>query len=284
MLYNGNTKIIKIGNDNAAYDSTKKVYQYLKPAEQETDWSKEYLTFLALEDGTFKFSGNSVSYSVDGGSTWASLASNTSTPTVTAGNKIMFKAELEPSPLLSSGIGSFYSTGRFDAMGNPYSLLYGDNFRNVTDLTGKDFALYSLLIGTRVVSAKNLSLPATTLSSDCYAYMFSGCTSLAAAPELPATTLARNCYNTMFRHCSSLTKAPELPAATLVTQCYSRMFNGCTSLNYIKMLATDAYAANCLSNWVFYVASTGTFVKSASMTTLPTGKSGIPSGWAVIDA
>jgi len=280
MIYNGSTKIIKIGNNNAAYDTTKRVYQYYRPAEQETDWSQEYLTFLALEDGTFKFSGNSVSYSVDGGSTWASLASNTDSPTIQAGNKIMFKAELEPSPLLSSGIGSFYSTGRFDAMGNPYSLLYGDNFRNVTDLTGKDFALYSLLIGTRVVSAKNLSLPATTLSSDCYAYMFSGCTSLAEAPELPATTLARNCYNTMFRHCSSLTTAPELPAATLVTQCYYNMFNGCTSLNYIKMLATDAYAVNCLSYWVFYVASTGTFVKHPNAN-LESGVNGIPAGWTV---
>ena len=34
--------------------------------------------------------------------------------------------------------------------------------------------------------------------------MFSGCTSLTTAPELPATTLATSCYAYMFDDCSSL--------------------------------------------------------------------------------
>ena len=34
--------------------------------------------------------------------------------------------------------------------------------------------------------------------------MFSGCTSLAQAPELPAITLARNCYEHMFFECTGL--------------------------------------------------------------------------------
>lgn len=47
------------------------------------------------------------------------------------------------------------------------------------------------------------------------------------------------------------------------------------------MLATSISAGNCLSNWVKGVSSTGTFVKHPDMTTLPTGDSGIPSGWIV---
>ena len=49
------------------------------------------------------------------------------------------------------------------------------------------------------------------------------------------------------------------------------------------MLATNISATGCLSNWVNGVASTGTFVKNPSMTSLPTGTSGIPSGWTVVD-
>jgi hypothetical protein len=62
------------------------------------------------------------------------------------------------------------------------------------------------------------------------------------------------------------------------------MFNGCTNLNYIKMLATDISATSPLGYWVYGVSSTGTFVKNAAMTTLPTGTSGIPTGWTVRDA
>ena len=34
--------------------------------------------------------------------------------------------------------------------------------------------------------------------------MFQGCTSLTEAPELPATTLATNCYSYMFYKCTNL--------------------------------------------------------------------------------
>ena len=124
-------------------------------------------------------------------------------------------------------------------------------------------------------------LPATMLFGECYRGMFQDCTSLTVAPELPATTLDAGCYFSMFDGCTSLTTAPELPATTLYGNCYKYMFYGCRKLNYIKMLATDISASSCLSDWVAYVASTGTFVKNPAMTSLPTGRSGIPSGWTV---
>jgi hypothetical protein len=88
----------------------------------------------------------------------------------------------------------------------------------------------------------------------------------------------------MFNGCTSLTTAPELPATTLADYCYIYMFRGCSKLNYIKMLATNISISGCLTNWVSNVSSTGTFVKNPAMTSLPTGKSGIPSGWTVVDA
>ena len=127
-------------------------------------------------------------------------------------------------------------------------------------------------------------LPATTLSNSCYSEMFYYCDELTSAPELPATTLAIGCYSHMFNYCRSLKTAPELPATTLVKSCYFEMFDNCTSLNYIKCLATDISAIDCLIGWVYNVSSTGTFVKNPNMSNWPTGDSGIPSGWTVQDA
>ena len=125
------------------------------------------------------------------------------------------------------------------------------------------------------------ALPATTLANSCYEEMFYFCTSLTTAPVvLPATTLASYCYRFMFDDCTSLTTAPELPATTLADYCYVGMFYDCPNLTYIKMLATDIRAKNCLGNWVANVSTTGTFVKHPDAK-LPNGGSGIPSGWTV---
>ena len=129
-------------------------------------------------------------------------------------------------------------------------------------------------------------LPATTLTFGCYREMFSACEWINAAPELPATTLTEYCYYGMFEYCYKITTAPELPATNLENQCYFRMFYECSKLNYIKCLAInnigDWYRGT--EDWTYKVASTGTFIKSASATDWKTGTSGIPSGWTVQDA
>ena len=142
---------------------------------------------------------------------------------------------------------------------------------------------YSWMFGGCTSLTTAPELPATTLASHCYMSMFGGCTSLTSAPELPATTLAEGCYYGMFSGCTSLTDAPELPATTLESNCYTCMFINCTSLNYIKCLAEDISAYKCIDGWVIGVASSGVFVKAASMTDWPTGSSGIPEGWTVIN-
>ena len=152
-------------------------------------------------------------------------------------------------------------------------------------------------------------LPATTLANGCYGNMFRSCKKLTSAPELPATKLARDCYSGMFRSCQSLKTAPVLPASETLNGCYWFMFSSCYSLttvpailattlksfscygmlgycgklNYIKCLATEI-EPNSTGAWVPGVASTGTFVKAASMNDWTTGKDGIPEGWTVIDA
>ena len=127
-------------------------------------------------------------------------------------------------------------------------------------------------------------LPATTLADSCYSYMFYGCSGLTTAPELPATTLANDCYSSMFRGCTNLTTAPELPATTLAAYCYRGMFRNCSKLNYIKCLGVNGINQNnSTTNWVYGVASGGTFIKNQDAT-WTTGVDGIPTNWIVEDA
>ena len=67
-------------------------------------------------------------------------------------------------------------------------------------------------------------------------------------------------------------------AETLPDDCYQQMFYGCSSLQSITMMASSYRAAN-FTNWVKDVASTGDFYYNQNNTSLPTGDSGIPTGW-----
>ena len=57
-----------------------------------------------------------------------------------------------------------------------------------------------------LVSIPENLLPCTNLTGSeyCYANMFRNCSSLEIAPDLPATTLVSNCYNYMFQECFRL--------------------------------------------------------------------------------
>lgn len=68
-------------------------------------------------------------------------------------------------------------------------------------------------------------LPAMTLAEGCYADMFSYCNSVTSMVQLPATTLAKSCYYGMFYYCRGLTNIVELPATTLPDYCYYEMFD-----------------------------------------------------------
>lgn len=213
------------------------------------DWKREYLTFKALQSGTFKFSAatssSKVQYSLDEGTTWVELNHNTNTPTVNSGEKIIWKAS-GITPQNTTGIGTFSSTGDYEAMGNVMSMAFGDNFRGAKQLQEIYQFAYLFRDSTGLVNAANLRLPATTLSYTCYSNMFKGCTSLITAPKLPATAMAPYCYTYMFDGCQSLTKAPELPAMTLAQNCYAYMFRDCFLLSSPpSRLPATTMAPNC---------------------------------------
>ena len=213
----------------------------------------EYFTIEALEDGlTANLSINACEYCIDNGE-WNTLAKATNTESINTGQTLSFRGNLTPTSI--NGIGTFTISKKCNVKGNVMSLLYGDDLIDKTDLTGKKYAFYKLFYNcSKIVDASELILPATTLATYCYQYMFCGCTSLTTAPELPATTLVNDCYEYMFEDCKGLTTAPELPATTLATYCYYSMFEGCTGLTVAPELPATTLATGCYG-YMFYGAN-----------------------------
>ena len=166
------------------------------------------------------------------------------------------------------------------------SLISSTSFADLTVLTGNSGRHFAYLFKscTRLKNhpTKKLVLPATTLQQLCYSSLFEGCSGLTEAPDLPATTVPYGCYWSMFQGCSNLTKAPDLPATAPGRWSYRDMFKNCSRLNSVKCLATDLSVSNCTETWLNGVPSTGTFTKKAGVT-WPTGASGIPDGWTVVE-
>lgn len=307
MLYVGDASA------SCAYLGDQLVWEPSSPEPPAPSYDEMPLTFEILSAGTIVWedrqSNHPIQYSTDGGTTWNNMGSSIS---VNSGDRVSFRGDNPTYYVSNTNYGCFGTgiTAVFNAVGNVLSMIDSTNYATSGYVQLSTYALDRLFNGcVGIVSAENLVLPSTTLANYCYAYMFynctslttapalpattlvqscyngmfRGCTSLATAPELPATTLADKCYDYMFQGCTSLTTAPELPATTLANYCYRNMFQGCSSLNYIKCLATNISATDCLNNWVNGVAATGTFVKDPNMSSWPTGTSGIPSGWQVVD-
>ena len=211
------------------------------------DYSSEYMTFEAVEDGAYlKFvpdnnSGAHGYFKINDGE-WNYKSAGEIATNLKSGDKIFVKSDITS---LKDVVGHIFDIYGLVVYGNIMSLVYGDDFVGKTTISRYGF--FCLFKDSGLISAENLILPATTLELSCYANMFEGCTSLTTAPELPATTLAYNCYDGMFSGCTSLTTAPELPATTLAESCYIFMFWDCTSLTTAPELPATTLAEQCYS-------------------------------------
>lgn len=223
------------------------------------DYENEYLTFIPLENGNFGFkpmsadtterdiSANTYSYSTDSGQTWTTLRAGQHTGTIIKGHKVMWKWSGSGSLVFSQiGMCQFESSGRFNVEGNVMSMIYGDDFRGRKSLRGTQSTFrYLFHTCSKLISAKNLILPATELVYMCYGDMFWYCSGLTTPPQLPATELESHCYLGMFMGCTSLSSAPVLPSTKLADFCYRSMFRGCTSLRTAPELLATELARGC---------------------------------------
>lgn len=243
------------------------------------DYSKDYLTFEALEDGTIKFQYNNlredadgddelyelytdgidldnnyIEYSTDNGNSWIKLTQvnwDSATIEVSKGDKVLTRGV---NNTFYTNANSYYNTFSF-LQGTSHIKVYG-NIKTIYGEQELEPNCFSWLFGRwntsnkseLLVNAQYLVLPYTKLVNSCYDSMFRDCTSLTSAPELPATTLANGCYVRMFEGCTSLTKVPELPATTLANNCYQDMFSGCTSLTTAPTLPATTLADKCYTS------------------------------------
>ena len=146
------------------------------------DYSKQYLTLEVVEGGTIEFEATdesvskTISYSLDNGETWTDLTSSTSYQsmggTLSVGDKVLVKGINDT--YASNDLGyynHFISTAKINVYGNIMSLISGDNFVDNKTLTQIN-TFYSLFSNnSKLLSAKNLILPATTLTYYCYSLL-----------------------------------------------------------------------------------------------------------------
>jgi len=274
----GKVAFVKDTRKYATWDGYGWTYMDGKPV------TPRYLTFTANEDGSSVGfccwsgdyepvdMGKNMQYSTDGGKTWEDYTIGVGEDNLVAieldeGESVMFRGNNENLAYYLEDNEDYIYTkcfidGSVAASGDVTSLLNGVG----GDATLASNCYYYMFSGcTGLTQAP--ALPATTLANYCYSSMFSGCTELTEAPALPATTLANYCYNGMFSGCTGLTQAPALPATTLAEGCYSGMFYGCTGLTQATALPATTLAEGCYSG-MFYGCTGLTQATALPATTL----------------
>lgn len=297
----GNATDIRMGQNtiSALYFKNRKIWPrnpeeiYLVLTSEE-DNNSFYINLNANNLGS---SAVTIEVSYDNGKYWQTFTSavgSTNIGTINSGERICIRGLNDTYTFTNKNLSVvnynyFSSDGKFKASGNIMGLIYGKD----ADIYGTSlpnnapYNFFKLFYNSKVTDISNLKMPATTLTEGCYGSMFENCDKLERAYnfELPAITLSDYCYGNMFIGCDNLLDAPTLYAKTLTEGCYQYMFAGCGKLNYIKMLATDISATNCLDHWVGDVAPTGIFVKDFNLTSIPINSvNGIPVGWVYEEA
>lgn len=222
-------------NPNATWDQTITKGNDTVP----TGWNittlsePEYLKFTTVDDNgsTYAFSKEGLEYSIDGGK-WTTLAANTNTPNVPKDSNIRFRGNLTPNG--SEGIGTFSSSGKFNAEGELMTLLYGEYY---VGQTGKyaNYMFSELFINSNVVDVTNLVIP-NAMVDYCYYKTFSSCTSLTSTPSLPFSEVGYYTCRYMFSGCTSLITIQPMTIGSNSTGAMYYMFSGCTSLVDASMI------------------------------------------------
>lgn len=265
------------------------------------DYSQDYFTIEALENSCqvrWKASSTSliksISYSTDL-STWTSVSSSTSNngtlmATLNIGDKLYLKGT-QTRYGTSSSHTRLWANKKFNVYGNLNSLINGDNFTSPINVNSYEtYTFEQLFSECPVIDASNLVFPFTRVKANMYDYMFNYCTQLETPPNsiwpIDGARVDYNSCRYMFRECRKITKSPIIYSYSRydssVSGTFQYMFSGCTVLSEVTALCP--YMSNMFQYWLPNVPATGTFTKWQSTSwTWPSGSSGIPSGWTVVD-
>ena len=237
------------------------------PAAAWADDLPDYLTFKAVQNvdaklclyyngstGTGNISGSSTqahqkiyySFTPDNEDSWALLplgtASGTNAITIPNGSTVYVRGLCTTGINWAADNAKHYhfrvTAGYVEIGGDLMSLI---DYRTKVTTVPCDYCFFRLFYSnegsytynkTRIVSAKNLKLSATTLTNDCYQRLFQACAGLEYGPDLStATNVPAEAFYCAFLGCTALKEVPTLPDVTSIgDRAYYQMFMNCTTL------------------------------------------------------
>ena len=231
-------------------------YLYIENTYNGTNTIYFFTTQSGIHPSSDKYS-NQVEYSTDKVN-WTTLTFNPSTPQtviINTGEKLYLRND--------TGVFNYY---------NGSANTYNTNI-NVSR---------SNIIGGNINTLLDYKNPDTVpLSHSCFFGLFRDniATTDVSGLKFGNKTLTTGCYREMFYNCSKLINGPALPATTLSDSSYNAMFKNCSSLKTVKISAKNISATNCLTEWLYGCASTGTVYNLGKVNIPYFTDSGIRRGW-----
>ena len=231
-------------------------YLYIENTYNGTNTIYFFTTQSGIHPSSDKCS-NQVEYSTDKVN-WTTLTFNPSTPqtvTINTGEKLYLRND--------TGVFNYY---------NGSANTYNTNI-NVSR---------SNIIGGNINTLLDYKNPDTVpLSHSCFFGLFRDniATTDVSGLKFGNKTLSTGCYREMFYNCSKITNGAELPATTLAESCYYGLYKNCSSLKTVKISAKNISATNCLTEWLYGCASTGTVYNLGKANIPYFTDSGIRRGW-----
>lgn len=221
------------------------------------------------------YTGSSESYT--------NIQASSQTITIAAGKMVeIYTTNYNYKPTYSHYI-KISGTGNLVAEGNVASLLSGTSVSNLaasSNITPPTYAFSALFSGcTGLTNVEHVRLPFKTASSNCYSYMFYGCTNISGeAAAMNAIQMGSySCYY-MYYNCYGITSAAIL-STVLSSNCFERMFQNCSSLTSIFYAPNSKPSTTYNRYWVSGVSNSGTFNTSGDWTAGTRGVSAVPANW-----
>lgn len=177
----------------------------------------------------------------------------------------------------------------FTASGNPFSLRNTDpaTFGAYTRVLNAEFC--GLFYESNITDASGLvTSQITSVDNYGFRYMFFWCYGLTTPPDLSGvTSIGTYGCREMFASCNNLTTGPNLSNVTSIgsDSCY-QMFIGCSLLSEVIAPNISTWNVYTFENWLAGAGTSATSTKIFKAPTgleIPTGDSGIPSGWTRVD-
>ena len=134
--------------------------------------------------------------------------------------------------------------------------------------------------GTLVTLLRKTHVTNPTLNTNCFRRLFENFTNLYRMPNIDFAigSGGGSEFLDCFRGCTNLTETSLIELTVLRGYSCYRMFYGCSNLSTVRVKFTDVSANNAITNWLYDVASTGTLYCPHDLV-LPSGASGLPTGW-----